>query len=100
MLRNTASAGEGASANVFFHDSVPADALTDAAKKAIEQASKRVGRPGEVTVGRVHRLAKSVSVRGDPDIIAELSNLDGVKSILPSQVEDIYPRPVKSKRIK
>jgi len=99
QLRKTASPEGGASANVFFHDSVPAAQLAAAAQKAIEQAAERVGRSAGVTVGKIHQLAKSVSVRGDPDVIAELFNLDSVKSILPSQIDDIYPKPVKRKPV-
>lgn len=86
------------SANVFFKDAVSADELPAAADHAIKQAAKRLGRAAsDATVGRVHRLGKSVSVRGDPELIAELSNADTVKTILPSEIEDIYPKPVRKK---
>jgi hypothetical protein len=84
------------SANVFFRDIVAPDQLSAAAQDAIEQAAKRLGRSvPDVSVGRVHRLAKSVSVEGDPALIAELSNADTVKTILPSEIDDIYPKPVR-----
>jgi len=99
MLKKQASSPDGAAANVFFHASVPGTDLAGAAKQAIEQAAKRLGRSASVTVGKVHQLAKSVSVKGDPDVIAELSNLEMVKSVLPSEIKDIYPKPVKRKPV-
>jgi hypothetical protein len=96
LEKNAASSGQ-ASANVFFHDSVSADQLHDVAQQAITQAAKRLGRPPSLKVGPVHRLAKSVSVKGDPSLIAELSNLENVKAILPSEIDDIYPKPVRTR---
>jgi hypothetical protein len=95
------AAGTGrVSANVFFRDTVSADQLSAAAHDAIEQAAKRLGCSApDVSVGRVHRLAKSVSVNGDPALIAELSNAGTVKTILPSEINDIYPKPVRKKII-
>jgi hypothetical protein len=99
MLKEKASPTEGVAANVFFHESVPSAQLAEVAQQAIEQAAKRVGRAARVKVGKVHQLAKSVSVKGDPDIIAELQNVAGVKSILPSEIDDIYPKPVRQKPV-
>jgi hypothetical protein len=97
MLEQNAAGSGQASANVFFHDSVSADQLSDAAQQAVAQAAKRLGRPATLKVGLVHRLAKSVSVKGDPALIAELSNLENVKAILPSEINDIYPKPVRKR---
>jgi hypothetical protein len=99
MLRKQASSEGGVAANVFFHASVPGDQLAELAKKAIDQAAKRINSSAKVKVGKIHLLAKSVSVKGDPDVIAELTNLDSVKSILPSQIDDIHPKPVKRKLV-
>jgi hypothetical protein len=86
------------SANVFFQATISADALGAAAQTAIDQTAKRLGRSAsDVSIGRIHRLAKSVSVDGDPEFIAELSNTDDVKTILASEIDDIYPKPVKKR---
>jgi hypothetical protein len=100
MLKEKASPTEGVAANIFFGASVPGDQLADAAQQAIEAAAKRVGSSAQVKVGKVHQLAKSVSVKGDPDVIAELQNVAGVKSVLPSEIDDIYPKPVRQKPVK
>jgi len=97
-LENKAGVGGRVSANVFFHSKISADALNAAAQSAIKQVAKKLGRSAsDVSVGRIHRLAKSVSVDGDPDFIAELSNIDDVKTILPSEVDDVYPKPAKKR---
>ncbi|SEB76576.1 hypothetical protein SAMN05519104_0068 [Rhizobiales bacterium GAS188] len=96
-LKESAGPGQMASAQVFFNESVPADQLSEVASKAIEEATAKIGGQGGVTMGRIHKLAKSVSVSGDPDIIAELQSLAPVKSVLPSQIDDIYPKPVRVK---
>jgi hypothetical protein len=97
LAQKAASSGGKVSANVFFDDSVPADELPQVAKRAIETAATRVGKAAKVEIGPVHRLAKSVSVSGDPAVIAELGRLENVKTVLPSEVDDIYPKPVKVK---
>ena len=98
MLKSKAVGGKVA-AQVFFQDGVSGDRLPDAARQAISEAAARVGNAGQVEVGKVHRIAKSVSVKGDPDVIAELANAPGVKTVLPSEIDDIYPKPVTSKRV-
>lgn len=100
LLRKQAAGSSRASANVFFTDSVAADKLSEVAKEAIGTAAAHMGKPASVEIGRVHRLAKSVSVKGDPDIIAELWKSDNVKTILPSEIDDILPKPVKKKIVK
>lgn len=99
MLKKQASPDDGVAANVFFHASVPSAQLADLAKTAIDQAARRLKSSGTVEIGKIHQLAKSVSVKGDPDVIAEMLNQENVKSILPSQIEDIYPKPVERKRV-
>lgn len=93
-LKKEAASTGTATANVFFQELISPDQLSGAAQQAIEQASVKTGR-AKPEISRVHKLAKSVSVKGDPDTIAEMANAPGVKTILPSQVEDIYPKPVK-----
>lgn len=99
QLKNN-SRGGSASANVFFDQSIPAEKLSEAATAAIKETAQRIGKPASVSVGRVHKLAKSVSVSGDPEIIAELQSVGPVKAVLPSEVEDILPKPTKVKKLK
>jgi hypothetical protein len=39
-------------------------------------------------------------VIGDPDVIAELVTVSPVKTVLPSEIEDIYPKPTRTERQK
>lgn len=98
-LRKIASGGRDASAQVFFDDGVAAERLLDAAEKAITEAAARVGRAARVRIGRVHKLAKSVSVTGDPDVIAELAAVPPVRAVLPSEIEDVYPKPTRIEQL-
>ena len=98
-LKKTAAEGS-VNAQVFFDESVSADYLPKAAERAITEAAARVGRSARVKVSRVHKLANSVSVIGDPDVIAELVTVSPVKTVLPSEIEDIYPKPTRTERQK
>lgn len=100
LTKQAASSGGKVSANVFFHDSVSADELPKAAERAIKRAATRAGKSPAVEIGPVHRIAKSVSVTGDPTVIAELARVQDVKTVLPSEIDDIYPKPVRAKIIK
>jgi hypothetical protein len=94
VLKKAAAASGEASANVFFQTSVSAEELPVAARTAIDMASAKTGQ-SKPTIEHIHALAKSVSVRGDPDTIAEMASAENVRAILPSEIEDIYPRPIK-----
>jgi hypothetical protein len=101
LKKTAAERAEGSvNAQVFFDESVSADYLPKAAERAITEAAARVGRSACVKVSRVHKLANSVSVIGDPDVIAELVTVSPVKTVLPSEIEDIYPKPTRTERQK
>jgi len=95
-LREHAGPGEAVRAQIFLHDSVPADDLIGAVEGLVRTAQKQAGLgKHQVEVGKIHRLAKSFSIKADPDFVATLAALPAVKSILPSEIDDIYPKPVK-----
>ena len=88
------------SVQVFLSDDVPDGDVSSAVKKIVsdvESSARKGGLP--LKVGKVHQLAKSFSIEADPDIIAAIADQPGVKSILPSKVDDIYPKPTKVKRL-
>jgi hypothetical protein len=93
-LKKAAAESGQASANIFFEPSVSAEQLPEAARTAIDKASAKTG-TSKPTIERIHRLSRSVSVRGDPDTIAEMARAENVKAILPSEIDDIYPRPIR-----
>lgn len=100
LARLRAKVGEGkpVSAQVFLEDDTPADAIHDVAKRIVDHAKKKVGANAAAEVGKVHQLAKSFAVTADIDTLAAVANASGVKTILPSEVEDILPRPVNVER--
>lgn len=89
----SAQGADGAAAQVFFDDQVAADQLVAARGRAMREAQARLGVAAEVKVGRISVLAKSVSVQGSPQILAELLNSADVCAVLPCEVADIYPKP-------
>jgi hypothetical protein len=95
-LRDSAGEGEPVRAQIFLHDNVTAEDLAGAVETLVKTARERVGaREVPVEIGKIHRLAKSFSIKADPDFVAALAKLPAVKSILPSEISDIYPKPVK-----
>jgi hypothetical protein len=95
-LRERAGPGEAVRAQVFLHDSVAADDLIGTVENLVQTAKQQASLGKHpVEVGKIHRLAKSFSIKADPDFVATLAALPAVKSILPSEIDDIYPKPVR-----
>lgn len=94
QLQKKAAANGTASAQVFFQERVGADDLGLAIMQAIRNVTSRRSSQSDIAIGRINRLSKSVAVRGDVDTIADLLNEQNVKAVLPSEIDDIYPKPV------
>lgn len=89
-LRRQASSGLTPSAQIFVHESVsPAD-FESKVKELVDGS----GLADTVTIGPLHRLARSFSVQGSVDGIERLASSSDVKAVLPSQIDDAYPTPV------
>ena len=95
QLKAKSSGSTAWSTQVFFDPAIPGDKLAETAQNAIRTVTSRFGRRARVRIGKVYPLANSVTVHGDPDQIAELMGLDQVRSVLPSEIDDIYPKPVR-----
>ena len=96
-LRAKAKPGEGVSAQVFLKDHVADDQVAAVVEDIIAAVKKHAKTQGRVELGKIHRMAKSFSITADPDTVAAIAQSPAVKTILPSQIEDIYPKPVKRK---
>jgi hypothetical protein len=95
-LRKNAGPGQPVRAQIFLHDSVGADDLAATVEEIVAAAKQKLGaREVPVEIGKVHRLAKSFSISADPDVVAAIAGMPAVKSILPSEISNIYPKPVK-----
>ena len=98
-LRRQAPPGQSASAQVFLHENVAAEEVMGKAQQIVGQATgQATGTARSAEIGKVHRMAKSFSVTAVPDVIAEIAKSDDVKAILPSKIDDIYPKPVEKSR--
>jgi hypothetical protein len=95
-LRAQAKEGGAVAAQVFLHGAETEGDLAEAARKLVGAASTAGGdRARKASIGRVSNLAKSFSLTADPEVFACLAKEPSVKAILPSQIDDPYPKPVK-----
>jgi hypothetical protein len=92
-LRAATAKGQSVKAQVFLNDDLPADDLHQLATKIVESAKKKVGKHAAAELRKIHQLAKSFSIEADVDTLAEVANAPGVKTILPSEIPDVLPRP-------
>ncbi|MFL4971947.1 MAG: hypothetical protein ACJ8DQ_03015 [Xanthobacteraceae bacterium] len=88
--------GKPVQAHVFLSDDVPAEQLPDLARQMITAAKKKVGEHAAAELGKIHGLAKSFSLKADVDTLSAVAKMPNIKAILPSEVEDVFPRPVKA----
>jgi hypothetical protein len=93
QLRAKTDKGKPVSAQVFLHDDTSAEDLSRVAKKIISAAKKKVGKQAAAELGKVYRLAKSFSIEADMETLTAVANTPEVKTILPSDVSDIFPKP-------
>ncbi|PZQ60319.1 MAG: hypothetical protein DI570_14105 [Phenylobacterium zucineum] len=89
--------GKTVSANLFLD--VPEDEMEAAASRLLECAIADSPEDAAPTLGKVHKLARSISLRATPDVLAKLAGTDIVREILPSEVDDILPQPLDVKRL-
>jgi hypothetical protein len=94
-LRRQAQATGTAAAQVFLTDAGTEADLADTVRRAVDEAAQAAGTASKPSIGRISPLAKSFSLTAEPEVFAALVRHPGIKSILPSVVPDIYPKPVK-----
>jgi hypothetical protein len=82
-------------AQVFLHDTFLHDAAGDLAQAARNLLAAAGASTDKASIGRVSNLAKSFSLTASPDVFAALARLPAVKAILPSQIDDVYPKPTR-----
>ena len=93
-LRQQAKGNGTATAQVFLSGS-EAD-IGEAARRVVSEVAgvSRASSTGPA-IGRVSTLAKSFSLTAEPAIFDALARNPRIKSILPSVMSDIYPKPTK-----
>src|SRR5215467_366225 len=95
-LRKQAQASGTAAAQVFLAGSESESDLAGMVRAAVSDAARTAGSQSKPpSIGRISTLAKSFSLTAEPAVFAALARHPKVKSILPSAVADIYPKPVK-----
>ncbi len=93
-LERTAGSDGQASAVVFLQNDVDRKTLDDTVADIVDEAILESGRTCEQpAIGKISRLAKSFSLTASPAIFSAIAERSEVKSILPSEIDDIYPKP-------
>ena len=94
-LKKATSPGQPSSVQVFLNDDVSANDLPAKAQGIVSDLSASLNLPaGAVTLGKVHRLARSFSISSDaPKVFDAIVKRNEVKTILESVQPDILPKP-------
>ena len=81
----SATTGGDVVAQVFLGPEVPEDELAATVSKAAQ---------GRLEIGRVTALANAVSVTGSVEAIVGLIGQPGIRTVMPSEQDNIFPRPL------
>lgn len=93
-LERTAGPDGRASAVVFLNDDVDRKTFDVTVENLVRDALAESGLTCEQpTIERTSRLAKSFSLLASPALFSAIAKRPEVKSILPSEIDDIYPKP-------
>jgi hypothetical protein len=95
-LRSEASVSGSAAAQVFLKGDAAGVNLTETVQGLVDTAKAKAGsRKTRATIGMISPLSKSFSLTATPEIFETLARSSAVKAILPSSVDDIFPKPTK-----
>jgi hypothetical protein len=87
--------GSGTVAAQVFLSGSESD-IGEAARRIVSEAAGTAGvRSKPPSIGRISTLAKSFSLTAEPAVFDALARHPRIKSILPSEIPDIYPKPRK-----
>jgi hypothetical protein len=84
--------GQDARLQVFLHGSVSPAKTADLARTIVTSAAARAGHAPSVV--SVQKLARSFLVSGDVKDLRAIARHADVKTVLPSEIADAYPKPV------
>lgn len=71
----------------------------DVAEAKIAELAQDIVRPMDAKLGKIHGMAKSFSVTAKPEVLEKIAGFPDVRSVIPNQVDDIFPKPVRKKRL-
>jgi hypothetical protein len=87
--------GARVSAVLFLDGSIPAGDIEKRVHHLIDEAEQaKVESSGPAKIRQVNKYAKSVALEADRGVLEAICRSADVKTVLPSEVEDIHPRPV------
>ena len=80
--------------HVFLQGSVSPDKTEEVAHRIADAATAATG-AAPAKISSVRRLARSFSVTADLPTLEAIARQDEVRAILPADIEDAYPKPVR-----
>jgi hypothetical protein len=86
--------GSGTVAAQVFLSGSESD-IGEAARRIVSEAGAAGAGSKPPSIGRISALAKSFSLTAEPAVFDALARHPRIKSILPSEILDIYPKPRK-----
>ena len=97
QLRDNADPGTPVSVQIFLNESIPSAELKTHVSRIVADAQESVHTGAPAKIGKVHGIAKSFGLKASPEIIEAIALSPSVKNILPSEIDNIYPKPMTSK---
>ena len=94
QLERRAAAGKNPAMQVFLKESIPARSLQSTYEQIVNSAPPGKG----PEVGKLRSLARSFVVKGRIDELKRIAHHPDVSAILPSEIADIFPKPMGRKR--
>ena len=96
LLRLQTATDGRVAAQIFLKDlGDGSEPLTETASRLVRQAETAASDKSVSSIGRVSALAKSFSLTATPEVFSALAANSQVKTILPSAIDDVYPKPVR-----
>jgi Peptidase inhibitor I9 len=92
-VREQSKSGKTPSVQVFLAPDIAGEDADAAYQSLKEQAMPAAVSTDHPVVGQYRKLSRSFSVQADPDTIEKISRNPNVSAILPSEVEDVLPKP-------
>ena len=93
-LRSRTAKGAPAKLHVFLRGSIPPDRTEEVARRIADAATAETG-TAPAKVASVRKSARSFSVAADLPTLEVIARQDEVSTILPAEIEDAYPKPVR-----
>lgn len=95
-LINSSENSDAVIAQIFLDDTISMENVENAVRQIIDTAYAQIGNvPQPIDLLKIHKQAKSFNIKGSIELLSKIANSELVKEILPAEIDDIYPKPVR-----